>query len=644
MKIPSNKIWSQFNLGNAEGVLHETHNTNLVTQGEVGLSKKSIALITDSGDYDKTMALVYFNGNYIAITDDWAFEGDLSGNTFEAITGGSGMSASTDAVPFNGYLYVTKDTSLSRWSGSAWNNSLDTYTTGLPHPICVFDSMTTYKLAVGNGYQVETLDTSHNANSTVLSLPQNYIITCLVYRNGYLYIGTKEINGGEAAIFLWNGDGANAQYRIDVGASWVYAMTPYRGTVACVTNEGELLTVNGTSVQQLAVFPVFHKQGVRWDEGNALRGKVYNRGMIAQGDTILVNIEGKCDSGFVPEMKSGVWCFDPRNGLYHLTTPTTNPWTSDNAITHSSGVFTSSATNNILLGDGVLFTAVAGVVGITTNVLYYAIPVTTTTFKIASTLQDAFSGNNINTTGTVTTDTLHYAPNTDNGNTYNASSGAILLTNYLDNGKFVLFSGDFIYGSSTKNPSGTAKNVLCVQSPQRNTGGFSFQRIYTENITEVWKSVYLFIIGLLGSAEKAIVKYSTKNLPSRLVSGTWVNATQFNTTDFTPRNQYVVGDEVEIVDGIGQGRTAHITALSTSDTVCSITVDESYGSAGTALVCYFTKNKKSLEITSVRENEYFAKAPFDVKNNWVEVSVELRGYEPVIPAIELTNSGDKRAV
>ena len=561
MKIPSDNRWTQLNTGNINGVLHETHNMTLTTLGEVRLSRKSVAVLTDNGDFEQVMAIVYYNGNYFVLTDDWAFEGDLSGNTFEAITGGSGMGIESDAIVCYGYVYVTKSTSLSRWNGSTWNNSLDSYTSGYPHVMCVFDSLPTYKLAVANANQIETLDSSHNPNSTVLSLPANYVITCLSYKNGNLYIGTKEINGGEAAIFLWNGDGTNAQYKIDVGASWIYSMTPYRGSVACVTNEGEILMVNGTSLQQLAVFPVYHIQGARWDEGNAVRGKVYPRGMVAQGDTLYINISGKCDSGFVPEMKSGVWCYEPETGLYHLTTPTTDPWTVDVSVTHSSGVFTSSATHNLVLGDTVMFTAASGVSGIASTTLYYVIPVTATTFKIAGTLKDAFDGNNIATIGTVTTDTLHYIRNIDNGNIYEASSGAIALTNYLDNGKYPLWSTDLIYGSNTKNPSGTTKNVLCAMSPQKNNGSFITQHIYTNNVTQVWKSLYAFIQGIEQSGEKITVKYTNTDTVTPLFSGTWATTTVFNTTDRRAMYSIEVGDEMVIVDGSGQGRCVHVTAV-----------------------------------------------------------------------------------
>lgn len=638
MKVPSNSRWTQLNTGNIEGVLNETHNITLSRVGEARLSRKAVALLSGNGDFEEGMAIVYYNGNYIAVTDDWAFEGDLSGGAFTAINGSNGLGPETDAIAFNGYLYVTKSTSLSRWNGTTWNNSLDSYTTGFPHPMCIFDSQPVYKLAVGNANQVETLDTSHNANTTVLTIPANYTITCLAYRNGYLYIGTKEINGGEAAIFIWNGDGAAAQYKVDVGAAWVYAMTPYRGSVAAVTNEGEVLFVSGSSVQQLAAFPVFSTAGARWDQGNAVRGKVYPRGMVAQGDSLYINIEGKCDSGFVSGMKSGVWCYEPKAGLYHMATATSDTWVVDNAITLASSVLTTSATHSLNTGDAVMFSAASGIAGVSSNVLYYAIPVAANTLKIAASLADAFDGNYMTLTGTPTTDTLHYIPNTDNGNEYSATSGAITLTNYLDSGKYKLWDTDILFCSSTKNPAGTTKNIICALTAQKNTGSFTTQRIYTDNVSQTWKSLYLFLNGLLESGEKAVVKYAIADKQPRLISGTWADSSTFNTTDAAARNVLAVGDEFVCVEGQGQGRTAHITAIAQSTGTVSLTLDEAIGSVGVAATGYFTKFKKIGEVTSTRAEPDIARVSANVNSSWVQFKVEMRGFEAGVAMLDVSNS------
>ena len=650
MKIPSQNNggqWTQINDGRIKGVLHDTHNIHFDQNGEATLSRKALALMDSSvdADFGLVLGILYFNGAYNIVTSDSLFRGSLSGNEFSEVASTPQLSAGTDAIVFNSKLYVTTATSLSSLSDvSVWANSLDTYTSGYPHPMTEFASMTTYKLAVGNKNQVETLDTSHNANSTVLTIPSTHVITCLAYRSGYLYIGTKEVNGGEAMIFIWNGTGTNAQYSVPTGAGWVYSMIPYKNSVAFVTNEGELLKVNGTAAEQLAAFPVFYAQGARWEQGDTFLGKVYPRGMAAIGDNIYINVSGDVATGNVSSMKSGVWCYDPSVGLYHYATPNTDQWIKDTAFSISSDTITTSATHSLVLGDAVEFSSVSGVTGVTSGQTYYAIPVAGTTLKIAGSREDADNGNYIAISGTPTSDTFHYSTNIDNGSVGVATSGAIAVTNHLDFAKD-LFQSDIIWGASVRDTSDANRSVLCALSPKWNTGALTTQRIYTDNLTQVWKSVYTFVSGLLRSNESAIVKYLAKERKEQPpVETTWQAANVLVTTDPTIRNILEVGDEVCILRGAGQGRYAHITALDFSTVTSQITIDENYGTvAGTGLV-RFTGFKKLRTITSSRQREDLLRSSLDTKNSWVQLKVELRGFEPSVTMFDLTNSVDKSAV
>lgn len=646
MKIPFQNKWTQTNNGYLLGTVNETHNMNFDRQGEVRLTRKALALMDSStSGFSNVLGIRYFNGAYNVITLGGIHRVSLSGTTPSTVASTPTLSENSDSLVFNSKLYVTTDTSLSSLNASStWANSLDTYTSGYPHPMAEFASMTTYKLAVGNKNQVETLDTSHNANATVLTIPSNYVITCLEYRSGYLYIGTKEIYGGEAMVFIWNGTGANAQYSVPTGAQWVYSMVPYKAAVAFVTNEGELLYINGTSTEQLAAFPVFYAQGARWEQGDNLLGKVYPRGMATIGSNIYINVSGEVVVGSVPQMKSGVWCFDPSVGLYHYASSSTDLWVKDSSLTVSSSVITTTAAHNIKLGDTVVFTSVSGLSGVTNNKLYYAIPVAASTLKIAGCLEDANNGDYIVLSGTPTTDTLHYAANIDNGNTYDASSGAIVATNYLDDA-LEIFGSDLMWGTATVNNSDTTTKALCVLSPKFNEGSFVTQRILTENITQTWKKVFTFLTGLVNSNETAIVKYLAKERQIRQdVEIVWNSDHSFVTTDPFVRYQIEVGDEVFFIAGNGQGRYAHVTAVDDATATVEVTIDDTFGTDTSTGHVRFSGFKKLATVTGDRAIEDYVHGTVDVKSTWVQIKVELRGFEPAVTMIELTNSVDKSAV
>lgn len=648
MKIPPNGQWTQTNDGDIFGVLHETHNIYFDKKGEAKLSRKALALV-DSGTsgFGEVLSIVYFDGDYHIVTDEKVFLGSLDLDNFSAVGSSPDLGSVSDGLVVFDRLYVSDTTALAYLNTSgSWTTGIGSLTATYPHPLGVFDSLPTYKLAVGDGNTVKTYDSSGNLNPTTLTIPSNYLVTSLVYKNGYLYIGTKEINGREAAVFLWNGDGTAAQYKVDVGASWVYSMTPYRGLIALVTNEGEVLALNGASVQQLATFPVFHVQGARWEAGNSTRGKVYNRGMIAIGDSLYINASGRVEVGSVPEMKSGVWCFDPGVGLYHYASPSTDLWTADSGITISSSVITTSTTHNLKTGDMVTFSAISGITGISAATPYYAIVESTTTLKISGSRQGAFDGTYITLSGTATSDTMNYAPNTDFGDIYQADSGAIAVCNYLDTPD-PLFGTDILFGSEMKNNADAEKDVLCVLSSRYNEGSFTTQKLYTDNISQVWKSIYTFINGIVGDDEKIIVKYrdaDSTSLPSTPVAITWSSSTVFTTTDPAVKSLLSEGHEVRFIQGRGQGRCAHVTAISTSVNTTEVTVDESYGSAGATGDVMFTNFKKIDTVTNARTQSAWSKSTADTKNNWIELRVEPRGFEPAVQIIDLTNSSDQNAV
>lgn len=648
MKIPSDNKWTQTNDGNIFGVLHETHNVNFDRNGEITLTPRAAALMSDTSDSDFgiPLAILYFNGAYNIVTSDSVFRGTLSGSEFTEVASTPQLSEYSDAIVFNSKLYVTTETSLSSLSDtSVWTNSLDTYTSGYPHPMCEFASMTTYKLAVGNKNQVETLDTSHNANSTVLTIPSNYVITTLAYRSGYLYIGTKEINGGEAMIFMWNGSGTNAQYSVATGAQWVYSIIPYKSSVCAITNEGELLYVEGTSATRLAVLPVFNVQGARWEQGSASIGKVAKRGMASLGDNVYVNVCGTVGIGDVSEMKSGLWCYDPDTGFTHYSSTVTDLWVKDSSITLASSVITTSANHGLQTGDPVVFTSVAGITNLTSWQLYYAIPVTANTLKISGSRKGADDGEYVQLGGSPTTDTIQYVPNIERGDVGNATSGPVIATNYLDS-SLNLWNSDFMWAGIAKDSTDASRKVLNVVSSGLNTGSFTTQRINTANVSQMWKAIYAFVNGAKLSNEQIIIKERAGEVRDiEEQSLTWTGTNTFVITNHAVTEQIEVGDEVVILSGCGQGRYAHVTEVEYSVNTTVVTIDEAYGTNGATATARFTNFKKLATITNTRDNLDTAFSSLDVaKATWVQFKVEVRGFSPSISQMEIVNSVNKSAV
>lgn len=651
MDIPNNNSWTQTNNGFISGVLHSSHNLNFDMVGEARLSKKAIALIdSTTADFGEVMSISYFNSYYYLVTDDHVFKGNLTDGSFSAVASSPTLTTGTDSVVCYSRLYVSDTTTLAYYNGSAWTTGIGSISSSYPHPLAVFDSQPTYKLAVGNGSEVQLYNSSGTASGTVLSLPSNFVATSIAYRNGYLYIATKETSGNEAAVFVWNGESTDADYKIDAGAAWVYSITPYRSSVVAVTNEGELLLISGSSTQKLAAFPVYSTPGARWETGDAVRGKVYPRAMVAIGDNIYINISGRVDIGSCPEMRSGVWCYDPNIGLYHYASPTTNllkRHSSSDGLSISGSEFTTPSSHGLQTGDTILFFTTSSLVGVESDVNYFAIVTATNKLKLATTREDAFNGDSITITGSVgVLDIMAYSSCADYGQTTNADSGAVAVNNYLDSPSG-LFESDIIFASELKNQSGTEVDVLCTLTQKRNIGSFTTQRIYTSGTSDSWKAVYAFINGVRGTNESVIIRTKEEHkqhFPTKEIVGSWVNSNTFNTTDKTLRNSLESGLCAEFVSGYGQGQYANVTDFSTSLETTTIVFDENYGVAGQSSTIRLDNFYKKGEIESGNITAGQASAVIGKQSAWEQIMVELRGFEPSVAKLKVSSVTSKNVL
>ena len=654
MKIPSNNRWVQTNSGDVFGTLNETHNISFDSEGKAKLTRKAVAhkaetAATDA-NFELPLAFLYYNSDIVAVTDDDVYTGEADGSGFSAIASSPNLFPGTDGVVFNNLLYVSDSTSLSHWNATTWtNNVISGLTSNKPHPLEIFESQATHQLAIGDVSQVKVYDSSHVAG-THLTIPDNYEVTCLTYFNQFLYVGTKDINGGEARIFIWDGSSAAADYSVPVGGSWIMAMKRYKGSVVCITDEGELLRVSGASAQRLAAFPVFYEQGARWFTGSsAIVGKVTPNGIAVIGDVIYINIDGEVESGHVASMKSGVWVFDPEVGLYHYSGHSVDEVRQETGLTRSGNQLTTSADHGLKTGDAVLFNTIGGLTGVTNDVVYYAVVVDADTISLAGNRFDADQGNLIELGGTPNgADELFYTPNTDLGSIFRADPGAVGVISFKHGGS-ENYATDIVWGADIEDQSGTDIKIICGFSDQLNVGWFTTQKIYSQNISQTWKSVNTFLSGAHTAEESVIVKYKTedtRNLPTRDVIVTWTGGTTFTSTDFMIRGNVQVGDEIMVIEGRGQGRLVHVSAIdtSTSTTVTTVTVDESIGVNTDTARVVVTGFKKLATSTSSRPHLDHFETSIGQKSAWIQLKVELRGFGIEVPMLDLSHGVDKSAV
>jgi hypothetical protein len=655
MKIPSNNRWSQLNEGEVTGILNETTNMSFDTLGQAKLSKKPVAIMSsaDNADFGYVVSIVYFDNAYTVVTDDSIFQGSIDGGAFtEETTFTPGTTLASDAIVFDSKLIVTTSNNFESWTGTGSGTpTLGSLTNNVPHPMCIFDSQPTFKLAIGNGRSVNTYNTSFTANSTVLTLPTDFIVTTLRYRNGFLYVGTKNINGGEARIFIWNGSGSNAQYECPVGAEWVFSMTEYGQSVAAIVSSGQLIQVTGSSYQPLGALPVFADPSAVWQgaSGFTLTGKVFNRGMVTIGDSIYMNIDGNVESGYIPKMKSGIWVFDPQVGLYHRSSSSTDKRVLDTAFTVDNNTVTTATTHNLLTGDGITFKDIGGIAGIDTNALYFVTVLSPTTFKLSLSRDDLANERYIDISGTRTSASLLYYPNTDNGALAGVTAGAITPTSFNES-PIALLETEVLWGSvlDDQNTFGsTSRFVLNTFSNNNNRSELITQRIYTRTITETWKDLYTFLDGIVTATDLVTIKIQTAfKKPSRLLSGVWLDAKTINSTSASLNSTYrgvTIGDEIRVTDGSGRGKTATVIGVSSSSSVVSLELDEEIGNPSKEMQFYFTNFHKIGKYgVSNKEKEVIqTKLLEENKSPWIKIKLDIVGADIAVNMFDLPSITDK---
>lgn len=664
--LPKSGIWNAATNGDKFGDIVRTKNISLARDGYLDLARKALALYThdeDSG-FGTPLVLLADNRYLYVITTDHFFVIDTTSTVFSILeasaTNQPTFGLHSDAVIFDGAVVASGDTTVSAIAfsqGQTWPSpkKITGLTDNTPHPLCNVEHL--HQLAVGNGNTVKTYDTSFS-NQATLTLPAEYVVTCIRWRHNILYIGTRHIYGGDAKLFIWNGSGSAAQDGYTVpGADWIYSLSEYLSSVALVVSTGELLRFNGGGFDTLANFPVYHTP-YSWTSNAAsssLVGKVASRGMEAIGKRLFINIDGSVNNAegvgigsYLPSQPSGVWCFDPDKGLNHVASPTYLAKLQLIPSSVASSYLKFSTPHQAQTGDPVLCAAIDGLTGLTSGNIYYAIvdaDASTTTCKLALSPADAYDGRSIAIGGTPGTDKFVFDRHESVGATSVSAVGALCA---LKRARFNLFLGsDIIFGASPYDETLTGKGVLMSLSMGRNRGHFITSKLAAGGILDTMQRVWALFAPLRLDTDQIVLKYRTASkygLPAPLAisgSATWTSSTTF-TIDPTLKDvkSIEIGDEIEVVKGAAAGYTAHITNIDNTSSPYTFTIDEAMpvSSGSFDFIADNWIKQKTFDTDLETNARGFANVKIDKDARWIEFKIELRGRDISIDALALINA------
>lgn len=654
----TDKKWRVSHNGDADADLVETRGLDF-SNGQLVTNKDKATVLYTNVEDSNVGVLLAVAGNesvYYFVSSDGIYS-TTDAITFSELTtsGRPSVNLSTDAVIFGGNLVVSGSTAVGYYDGS-WHSGVTGLSSSYPHPLSVYETgnSTGATLAVGNGNIVTTYSTSYVLQST-LTIPIEYVVTWIRARSNNLYIGTRNVSGGTAKLFIWNGSSVGAQFYYGVQADWMYSGCEYDNGIAVITSAGQLLKFNGGGFDELENLPVYETP-YSWSSGSSVSngiGKAAGRGMIAKGKNLYLNIDGSVTlpngqgwpGTYMVNQPSGVWEYNPTKGLSHLSG---YPYTRYQTLT-ASGLATNglvfTTAHGAATGDPVYCGVSTGLIGINNQQTYYAIVIGDFVTQLALTPADAAAGRPLSITGTVGSATFSFDVLDSLGTTAITAPGAIGLINTILPNAF--HATTMFFGGSTNNASATNTFMFMGMGLGRSRGYFVTTQMVSQGILDTYNNLYASILYLTQVVDSLHLKYKVDQtieyttISSRI---TWTSATVFTATE-SPLVDFAgvaVGDEVMIVGGAGAGYAAHITSITQVGSIYTVTLAEAIplvvnGNISNVIV----DNWKELDpVISTNEHipQGFSKVAINKEGNTMSIKVELRGRNTVLSKLIVSNS------
>ncbi len=150
-------------------------------------------------------------------------------------------------------------------------------------------------------------------------------------------------------------------------------------------------------------------------------------------------------------------------------------------------------------------------------------------------------------------------------------------------------------------------------------GYYITSKIFSSSIADTWQKVYTIFKNLNSNNDSIMVKYRTEEDIPTEISLSWSSTNRFLTND--DLSDYVEGDEVQVIQGIGSGKSAHIKSIDSIGSGYSVLLDDIFtGATGTAKALV----SKWIKAGSITQNDdQFKGMTLSSKNTgpWIQLKV-----------------------
>ncbi len=347
--IPSTdtKKWTQPNMGDLMGILWATFNIDLArNEGKLTISPRTDMILNNTDDADLVYPSAFIRSSADSTDRWWALCDAVLFKSTSATTIAFAQDAIastptdlkhqySDISEHEGSLIVSTSTDLHKLTAGTWTPSWWTgagqlnqtaLSSNIPHPLDEFER----NILIGDGNFLHRIDRNNLVSYKRLTLPPRYQIRVIRHTSNRVYIGTKNLYGGRAAIFEWDGYSETYLKQHDVEGKIVFSMCTKDGVMHALTSKGYLYREGAYTFGKVDQLPVSISEWFHFDSSNTYSAEwydqwsdvlnVHQRGMETIGGEIHVSLNA-CVNGAVNRImdnfKSGIWCWKEGTGFYH---------------------------------------------------------------------------------------------------------------------------------------------------------------------------------------------------------------------------------------------------------------------------------------------------------------------------------------
>ena len=172
------------------------------------------------------------------------------------------------------------------------------------------------------------------------------------------------------------------------------------------------------------------------------------------------------------------------------------------------------------------------------------------------------------------------------------------------------------------------QELITSTTPTR--GYFITQFVPSNEVRDMWDSLWVRFRRFITTGSQIIVKargtrslYLANRLPLEATI-TWTSGTTFTLTLAAADDSLVVGDEVEVINGVNAGILAHITTISGNHAaVQTITIDETVTTGSSTSLARFDRWRKLGTISNT--DKYEDCLNIGIQSSFIQFKIEMRG-------------------